>query len=74
MTELLNVRETAEVEGEITTNKLIVQSGAKFNVACKMELGASSNGAVKHFDLKSNPDATNAAAKTVASGAAEVRN
>lgn len=74
VTELLNVRETAEVNGEITTNKLIVQSGARFNVACKMEVGASSNGTVKHFDIKSAPDASNAAAKAVASGAAEVRN
>jgi cytoskeletal protein CcmA (bactofilin family) len=37
VTEILHVRETAEVNGEITTGKLIVQSGAKFNVACKMQ-------------------------------------
>lgn len=74
VTELLNVRETAEIDGDITTNKLIVQSGAKFNVACKMEMGASSNGTVKHFDLKSSTDATSASAKTVATGTAEVRN
>ncbi len=36
VSELLNVRETAEVKGEIFTNKLIVQSGAIFNVGCKM--------------------------------------
>ena len=74
VTELLNVRETAEVDGEITTNKLIVQSGAKFNVACKMEVGASSNGTVKHFDIKSAADASNTATKAVAAGTAEVRN
>lgn len=74
VTELLNVRETAEIDGEITTNKLIVQSGAKFNVACKMEMGASGNGTVKHFDLKSAPDATSTATKAVAAGTAEVRN
>lgn len=34
--ELLNVRETADVNGDIFTNKLIVQSGAIFNVGCKM--------------------------------------
>ncbi len=34
--ELLNVRETAEINGEIFTKKLIVQSGAVFNVTCKM--------------------------------------
>jgi len=69
VTELLNVRETAEVEGEISTNKLIVQSGANFNVACKMEVGATSNGTVKHFDLKTANDASSSA-KTVATGAA----
>lgn len=74
VTELLNVRETAEVDGEITTNKLIVQSGAKFNVACKMEVGATANGTVKHFDIKSANDATSTATKAVAGGAAEVRN
>lgn len=74
VTELLNVRETAEVDGEISTNKLIVQSGAKFNVACKMEVNASSNGTVKHFDIKSASDASANAAKNVAAGTAEVRN
>ena len=34
--ELLSVRETAEVIGDINTNKLVVQSGAIFSVACKM--------------------------------------
>jgi cytoskeletal protein CcmA (bactofilin family) len=35
--ELLVVRESATVEGDIKTNKLTVQSGAKFNVACLMQ-------------------------------------
>ncbi|MCB0583732.1 MAG: polymer-forming cytoskeletal protein [Phaeodactylibacter sp.] len=34
--ELLNVRETASISGEVATNKLIVQSGATFNVSCSM--------------------------------------
>ena len=34
--ETLNVRETATISGEINTDKLIVQSGAVFNVSCKM--------------------------------------
>ena len=34
--ELLNVRKTAVINGEITTNKLIVEAGAIFNVSCKM--------------------------------------
>jgi len=74
VTELLNVRESAEVDGEITTQKLIVQSGAKFNATCKMELGATSNGTVKHFDLKTANDATSSATKVVATGTPAVRN
>lgn len=72
VTELLNVRETAEVEGDITTSKLLVQSGARFNVSCKMETG-STNGSVKHFDGKTSNDVA-AAAEKVAGGKAEVRN
>ncbi|MDX1941111.1 MAG: polymer-forming cytoskeletal protein [Saprospiraceae bacterium] len=34
--ELLNIRESANVNGDIKTNKLIVQSGAAFNVNCSM--------------------------------------
>ncbi len=36
VSELLNVKETADVSGEIYTNKLIVQAGAIFNVGCRM--------------------------------------
>lgn len=36
VSELLNIRETANISGEVRTNKLIVQSGATFNVACSM--------------------------------------
>jgi cytoskeletal protein CcmA (bactofilin family) len=72
VTELLNVRETAEVDGEIVTNKLLVQSGARFNVSCKMDVGGT-NGAAKIQDLKPSNDAPNAA-KAVADGKAEVRN
>lgn len=35
-TDLLNIRETAQINGEITTDKLMVQSGAIFNVVCNM--------------------------------------
>lgn len=71
VSELLNVRETAEVDGEITTNKLLVQSGARFNVSCKMELGGSTpNGTAKNFDAKD--DAKPAA--DLAGGKAEIRN
>lgn len=34
--ELLNVRETAKIEGDIFTEKLIVQAGAIYNVNCQM--------------------------------------
>jgi len=34
--ELLHIKETARINGEINTDKLIVQSGAIFNVSCKM--------------------------------------
>ncbi len=70
--ELLNVRETAEVDGEITTNKLLVQSGARFNVTCKMETG-SANGIAKSADIKSPGNAASTATP-VAGAKAEVRN
>lgn len=34
--ETLNVRETAKIEGDVNTNKLVVQPGAVFNVSCNM--------------------------------------
>jgi cytoskeletal protein CcmA (bactofilin family) len=37
--QLLNIRETAKISGEVTTDKLIVQSGATFNVTCSMGAG-----------------------------------
>ena len=36
VTELLHVKDTAKVEGDVHTAKLIVQSGSQFNVSCKM--------------------------------------
>lgn len=69
VSELLNVRETAEVEGDVTTNKLVVQSGAKFNVTCKMDPG-STNGMSKPADETTASDATT----KIAGGKAEVRN
>lgn len=73
VSELLNVRETAEIDGEITTNKLLVQSGAKFNVSCKMETG-SSNGAVKNPDKKFENNAAASATAPLTGGKTEVRN
>ncbi len=34
--ELLQIKETAQVEGEVQTSKLVVQSGSIFNVTCSM--------------------------------------
>ncbi len=49
VSELLHVKETADVNGDIKTNKLMVQPGALFNVACNMTENkstvAKSNGA-----------------------------
>lgn len=36
VSELLNIRDSANVSGDVHTNKLIVQSGAAFNVNCTM--------------------------------------
>ncbi len=41
VSESLHVRETAKISGDVKTNKLIVQSGAVFNVTCKMGAQAS---------------------------------
>jgi cytoskeletal protein CcmA (bactofilin family) len=35
--ELLNVKETAEIVGDVTTGKLTIAAGAIFNVTCKMK-------------------------------------
>jgi cytoskeletal protein CcmA (bactofilin family) len=51
--ELLNVRESAKINGEVTTGKLIVESGAVFNVTCKMGKQATENG--KASERKSIP-------------------
>ena len=47
VTNLLHIKETAQVSGDIVTGKLIVQEGAVFNVNCKMSGTAPSNGIVK---------------------------
>lgn len=47
VSELLHVRETAKIEGDVHTKKLIVQSGSSFNVSCKM-------GAQKSKQLKAD--------------------
>ncbi len=44
VTELLNVRESAKIYGDVRTGKLIVQSGAVFSVACQMGGSKANNG------------------------------
>lgn len=36
VSELLQVKETAVIEGDVSTTKLLVHAGATFNVTCKM--------------------------------------
>ncbi len=43
VTDVLHVKETAKIEGDVSTQKLIVQPGSLFNVKCKM--GSSVTGA-----------------------------
>ena len=45
VSDVLHIKETAKVEGDVTTQKLIVQPGSVFNVKCKM--GAQSNASRK---------------------------
>lgn len=55
--ELLNVRETAKISGEVHTGKLIVQSGATFNVSCTMGAkGIQTNNKAQHLQVSSNAD------------------
>lgn len=43
--QLLTVKDSAEVHGDVNTNKLLVQSGATFNVTCRMGASKNKNGA-----------------------------
>ncbi len=51
VTGLLDVRESAKISGDVSTNKLVIQAGAYFNVVCKMA-GATQNG--MHVNHKNN--------------------
>lgn len=42
--QLLTIKEAAVVNGDVKTNKLLVQSGAVFNVSCRMGSGHSNAG------------------------------
>jgi cytoskeletal protein CcmA (bactofilin family) len=44
VTDLLSVKETAEIIGDVVTGKLLVQPGAIFNVTCNMKDITDNNG------------------------------
>ena len=48
VSELLSLRATARVEGEVSTSKLAVEPGATFNATCDMN--ANANRAIKTLD------------------------
>jgi len=48
VSDVLHVKETAKVEGDITTQKLVVQPGSIFNVKCKM---GTQNGMLRKVSL-----------------------
>lgn len=63
VTELLLLKATAVVHGDIITNKLIVESGAKFNGGCKMgvtikEIKIGENGQASHSIKEREPAKT----------------
>lgn len=51
--EVLHVKETAHVEGDVATQKLVVQPGSIFNVKCKM--GDNPSGAPRRVKLDDEP-------------------
>ncbi|GJM32359.1 MAG: hypothetical protein DHS20C18_13600 [Saprospiraceae bacterium] len=62
--ELLNVRESAQVKGDVTTGKLIVQPGGVFNVTCNMGgLNQKMNINHKGFQQEGTKDAKGKEAK-----------
>ncbi len=55
--ELLNVRETAKIEGDIIVQKLVVQTGAVFNVTCIMGGVKKSDTSPSHTGKAHEPSA-----------------
>ena len=62
--ELLVLKSTAVIKGDIITNKLIVESGATFNGGCKMgeDIGEIKLGANESAKLNGKPEAKQFAA------------
>lgn len=55
--ELLHVKETAKIDGDISTGELMVQPGAVFNVNCNMG-NSSSSSVSKSFKKETKPAET----------------
>ncbi len=51
--QLLQVKEKAEINGNISTGKILVQAGATFNVSCKMGSKATRTSDKKIADVQS---------------------
>ena len=62
VTEVLNVRETARIEGDVNTGKLVVQPGAIFNVTCSMgsQKIKSFSDKISQNNVEKNPVLSNA--------------
>ncbi|HRI29452.1 MAG TPA: polymer-forming cytoskeletal protein [Chitinophagales bacterium] len=63
--ELLNLKETATITGDISTHKLVIEAGAVFNGLCTMN-----NAETFNFDLP-NPDKTHRYAGNASSKSAK---
>lgn len=62
VSELLNVRDSASIDGDIFTNRLVVQSGAKFNAICKMGGESVSQANISTNTMTKTPVISNAKA------------
>lgn len=62
--ELLNVRESAVINGDVKTGKLVVQPGGIFNVKCEMgsgtQRGNTSSNPLMNKDANAKPEKANA--------------
>ncbi len=57
VSELLNVRKTAHIQGDVSTKKLIVEEGAIFEVSCNMMNQSGMNGIKGKIQSKQKAEA-----------------
>lgn len=50
--ELLSVKDSAKITGDVVTDKLLVQSGALFNVSCQMGVKSGGGSSSNHSNNK----------------------